>query len=128
VLPVLRSSVRLEREVLVRIDFAPVIKHPPRLRRARIFQEKPIGLRRDLLLPSLKARLLYDAQQNLFFVNLESLTLRARVMLDDIRNLAKQLIDLLCKKVFAIVSYDKFSFEAGLLDDYKKMVKYLTDH
>jgi len=38
---------------------------------------EPIGLRRDLLSIPLQERLLYDAQQNLFFVNPEDLTLKA---------------------------------------------------
>jgi propionate CoA-transferase len=121
-------GVDLERDILAQMDFAPVIKRPPRLMDARIFQEEPIGLRRDLLSIPLKERLLYDAQQNLFFVNLEGLTLKTRDMIDDIRNLAKQLIDPLGKKVFAIVNYDNFSIEPDLVDDYTEMVKYLMDH
>lgn len=121
-------GVDLDRDILAQMEFAPVIRRPPRLMDARIFREEPIGLRRDLLSIPLKERLLYDAQQNLFFVNLEGLTLKTRAMIDDIRDLAKQLIAPLGKKVFAIVNYDNFSIEPDLVDDYTEMVKYLMDH
>lgn len=49
-------------------------------------------------------------------------------MITDILNLAKQLIDPLGRKVFAIVNYDNFSIELRLVDDYTKMVEYLMDH
>lgn len=49
-------------------------------------------------------------------------------MIADILNLAKQLIDPLDRKVFPIVNDDNFSIELDLVDDYTKMVKYITDH
>jgi propionate CoA-transferase len=121
-------GIDLQRDILAQMDFAPVIKRPPRLMDARIFHDAPIGLRRDLLSIPLKQRLLYDAQQNLFFVNLEGLTLKSRDMIEDIRNFAAQLIGPLGKKVFAIVNYDNFSIEPDLVDEYTEMVKFLMDH
>jgi propionate CoA-transferase len=121
-------GIDLQRDILAQMDFAPVIKRPPRLMDARIFQDGPIGLRRDLLSIPLEQRLLYDAQQNLFFVNLEGLTLKSRDMIEDIRNRAAQLIGPLGRKVFAIVNYDNFSIEPDLVDAYTDMVKFLMDH
>jgi propionate CoA-transferase len=121
-------GIDLQRDILAQMDFAPVIKRPPRLMDARIFQDEPMGLRRDLLSIPIKQRLLYDAQQNLFFVNLEGLTLKSRDMIDDIRNLATTLIGPLGKKVFAIVNYDNFVIEPDLVDAYAEMVKFLMDH
>jgi propionate CoA-transferase len=121
-------GIDLERDILAQMDFAPVIKRSPRLMDARIFQEEPIGLRRDLLSIPLKQRLFYDAQQNLFFVNLEGLTLKNRDMIEDIRNLAAELIGPLGRKVFAIVNYDNFSIEPERVDEYIQMVKFLMDH
>jgi propionate CoA-transferase len=121
-------GIDLERDILAQMDFAPVIKRPPRLMDARIFQSEPIGLRHDLLSIPLKQRLLYDAQQNLFFVNLEGMTLKNRDTIDRIRSLAAELLDPLGKKVFAIVNYDNFSIEPELVDEYTEMVKFLMDH
>ncbi|MEI6598626.1 MAG: acyl CoA:acetate/3-ketoacid CoA transferase, partial [bacterium] len=38
----------LERDILAQMDFVPVIDSPPRLMDARIFQNRPMGLRDDL--------------------------------------------------------------------------------
>jgi propionate CoA-transferase len=121
-------GIDLERDILAQMDFAPVMKRPPRLMDSRIFQSEPIGLRHDLLSIPLKQRLLYDAQQNLFFVNLEGLTLKSRDTIERIRALTADLLDPLGKKVFAIVNYDNFSIEPELVDEYTEMVKFLMDH
>jgi propionate CoA-transferase len=121
-------GIDLDRDILAQMDFAPVIRHPPRLMDPRIFRSEPIGLRRDLLSVPLKQRLLYDAQQNLFFVNLEGMTIRSRDTVERIRSLVAELLDPLGKKVFAIVNYDNFSIEPELVDEYTEMVKFLMDH
>jgi propionate CoA-transferase len=121
-------GIDLDRDILAQMDFAPVIKHPPRLMDPRIFHPEPIGLRRDLLSIPLKQRLLYDAQQNLFFVNLEGVRVSSRDTIEQIRSLVAELLDPLGKKVFAIVNYDNFSIEPELVDEYTEMVKFLMDH
>jgi len=121
-------GIDLERDILAQMDFTPVIKRPPRLMDPRIFQPEPIGLRRDLLSIPLKQRLLYDAQQNLFFVNLEGLTLKNRETIERIRALVAEMVGPLGKKVFAIINYDNFSIEPELVDEYTEMVKFLMDH
>jgi propionate CoA-transferase len=121
-------GIDLDRDILAQMDFAPVIRQPPRLMDPRIFRPEPIGLRRDLLSIPLKQRLLYDAQQNLFFVNLEGVRVSRRDTIAQIRSLVAQLLDPLGKKVFAIVNYDNFSIEPELVDEYSEMVKFLMDH
>jgi propionate CoA-transferase len=121
-------GIDLDRDILAQMDFAPVIRQPPRLMDPRIFRTEPIGLRRDLLSVPLKQRLLYDAQQNLFFVNLEGVRVSSRDTIEQIRSLVAQLLDPLGKKVFAIVNYDNFSIEPELVDEYTEMVKFLMDH
>jgi propionate CoA-transferase len=121
-------GIDLDRDILAQMDFAPVIRQPPRLMDQRIFRPEPIGLRRDLLSVPLKQRLLYDAQQNLFFVNLEGVRVSSRDTIEQIRSLVAQLLDPLGKKVFAIVNYDNFSIEPELVDEYTEMVKFLMDH
>jgi propionate CoA-transferase len=90
--------------------------------------EEPIGLRCDLLSKPLKKGLLYDAQQNRSFINLEGLTLKTRGMIGDIRNQAQQLMHPHCIKLVAIVNHDNVGFELGLVDHYTEMVKCLTHH
>lgn len=120
-------GIDLDRDILAQMDFAPIIRQAPRLMDARIFQPEPMGLRRDLLAIPLKQRLLYDAQQNLFFVNLEGLRVSSRDTMEQIRTLVAQLLDPLGKKVYAVVNYDNFSIEPELVDEYSEMVKYLVD-
>jgi propionate CoA-transferase len=121
-------GIDLDRDILAQMDFAPVIKKPPRMMDPRIFRPEPIGLRRDLLSIPLRQRLLYDAQQNLFFVNLEGVKVSSQETIQQIRNLVAELLDPLGKKVFAIVNYDNFSIEPELVDEYTAMVKFLMDH
>ncbi|HEX9171973.1 MAG TPA: acyl CoA:acetate/3-ketoacid CoA transferase, partial [Telluria sp.] len=120
-------GIDLDRDILAQMDFAPIIRQAPRLMDARIFQPEPMGLRRDLLAIPLKQRLLYDAQQNLFFVNLEGVRVSSRDTIEQIRTLVAQLLDPLGKKVYAVVNYDNFSIEPDLVDEYSEMVKYLVD-
>jgi propionate CoA-transferase len=121
-------GIDLDRDILAQMDFAPVIKKPPRMMDPRIFRPEPIGLRRDLLSIPLRQRLLYDAQQNLFFVNLEGVKVSSQDTIAQIRNLVVELLDPLGRKVFAIVNYDNFSIEPELVDEYTAMVKFLMDH
>jgi propionate CoA-transferase len=121
-------GIDLNRDILAQMDFVPVIRQPPRLMDPRIFRPEPIGLRRDLLSIPLKQRLLYDAQQNLFFVNFEGVKVSNRDTIEQIRRLVTHLLDPLGKKVFAIVNYDNFSIEPELVDEYTEMVKFLMDH
>ena len=58
------------------MDFVPVMKAPPVLMDARIFVDAPMGLRHDLLDVPLERRLAHDAQQDVFFVDFEGLSVR----------------------------------------------------
>ena len=42
---------------------------------ARIFAAEPMGLKDDLLTMPLEARFAYDAERNIFFLNMEGLSL-----------------------------------------------------
>ena len=68
-------GVDLERDILARMDFRPIMERPPRLMDERIFRPEPMGLRRDLLGVTIEERLSYDPRENLFFVNFERLAI-----------------------------------------------------
>jgi propionate CoA-transferase len=53
-------GVDLEKDILARMDFEPVVKGQPQLMDARIFRAVPMGLKADLLTLTLDERLTYD--------------------------------------------------------------------
>jgi propionate CoA-transferase len=116
-------GVDLERDILAQMDFQPVIKQPPRLMDARIFQAEAMGLREDLLGVPLEERLVYDSRQNLFFVNFENLHVGNRDTIERIRALVAERLGSLGRRVFAIVNYDGFNLDPELADDYLAMVQ-----
>lgn len=65
-------GIDIEKDILQQMDFVPNIDDPC-LMDARIFQDKRMNLRSQLLDMPLKNRLVYDKQQNIVFVNLSGL-------------------------------------------------------
>ena len=68
-------GVDLEKDVLAHIGFEPIIRGEPKLMDARIFAAEPMGLKDDLLTMPLEARFAYDAERNIFFLNMEGMSL-----------------------------------------------------
>ena len=117
----------LDRHILARMDFRPIVREP-RLMDARIFLEEPMGLREQLLEVPLEQRLTYDADSNLFFVNFEGLSIRSATQINRIRALVAERVGSLGRRVNVIVNYENFSILPELLDDYSGMVRWVTDN
>jgi propionate CoA-transferase len=117
-------GVDIERDVLAHMDFKPLVREP-RPMDARLFRPEPIGLRQDLIELPLDQRFMYDAGQNLFFVNLEGLAIRSLEQIGEIERLVEEKTSTVPGKVYAIVNYDNFSILLELLDPYVDMVKRL---
>jgi propionate CoA-transferase len=66
-------GVDLERDVLGRMDFRPLISPQLATMDARLFDEPPLGLRLRLLEVPLAERLDYRAGANMLFINFEGL-------------------------------------------------------
>ena len=120
-------GVDLQRDILDRMDFVPVMKRPPALMDARIFADEPMGLRRDLLGVPLARRIAYDAQQGVLFLDFEGLVVRTPQDIAAIRDAVRMVLVPLGRKVDAVVNYDRFSIVPELVDDYVEMVKGLMD-
>ena len=120
-------GIDLERDVLARMAFAPVIRETPRLMDERIFRPEPIGLRELLLGIPLEQRFSYDPLEELFFVNFEGLSVRSAAEIARIRHMVAERLLPVGHKVYAIVNYDRFSILPELLDEYSAMVQNLTD-
>ena len=120
-------GVDLDRDILAKMDFRPLMPRPPRLMDARIFAAEPMGLRDLMLSIPLERRFVYDPATNHFFVNLERYAVRSE---DDVARIHAIVVDKLKdvgKRVYAIVNYDNFTIEPGLLDAYSAMVRGLMD-
>ncbi|MBK6336265.1 MAG: acyl CoA:acetate/3-ketoacid CoA transferase [Betaproteobacteria bacterium] len=120
-------GVDLERDILAQMEFRPVINGTPRLMDAAIFRDHPMGLRERLLQIPLPRRFAYDAEQNVFFINFERLSIRSRQDIDDVRREIERLLAPIGRRVYAIVNYDNFVIAPELIDPWTDMVKGLVD-
>jgi propionate CoA-transferase len=123
----LAPGVDIERDILARMEFRPIVRDP-RPMDARIFLPEPMGLREQLLEIPLEQRLSYDAEARQFFVNFEGYSVRSAAEIERIRALVADRLAPLGHKVAAIVNYDNFSILPELLDAYSEMVGWLTEH
>ena len=125
VLSEIAPGVDLQRDILDRMEFAPLMPTPPRLMDARIFNDAPMGIRHELLDRPLAERLSYNAEHNLFFVDFAGLSVRKAGDIAEIDAAVEAALAGIGHKVNAIVNYDRFSIAPELVDDYIAMVKAL---
>ena len=119
-------GVDLEKDVLAHIGFEPIIGCEPKLMDARIFAAGPMGLKDDLLTVPLEARFDYDAERNIFFLNMEGMSL---VSADDVEAIETEVgkrLAVIGKKVQMVVNYDNFYLDPALTDDYVSGVRRLA--
>jgi propionate CoA-transferase len=121
-------GVDLEKDILARMDFKPIIKDSPPLMDKRLFRSEPMGLKDDLLTLRLEDRLTYDPQENLFFVNFEGYSIQSSQDVQDVKAAVEQIVAPLTQKVYTIVNYDNFTILPDIVDDYTDMVKQLVDN
>jgi propionate CoA-transferase len=119
-------GVDIERDILARMQFEPVINGTPRPMDRRIFAQSAMGLREDLLRVPLPQRLFYDEQQNILFINFEGHSVRSLEDVEAIRTAVEQRVGPLQRKVFAIVNYENFSLRPEVVAAYSDMVRELT--
>lgn len=120
-------GVDLQKDVLDRMDFTPIVRDPLPLMDSRIFRPEPMGLKEDISAIGLEDRLTYSAPDNLFFVNFEGYKIRSHQEIDDVEQMVGSILSPLEKKVYTIVNYDNFSITSELLAPYTEMVKRLCD-
>lgn len=116
-------GVDLQKDILDRMDFVPIMKNPPALMDPRIFADGPMNLRAGMLEIPLSERLTLDVAQNLFFVNFEGLAIRTEEDIARILAAVEEALKPVTGKVSAVVNYDRFSIVPELVDAYVGMVK-----
>ncbi len=117
----------LENDVLAHIGFEPIIGGEPKLMDARIFAAGPMGLKDDLLTVPLEARFAYDAERNIFFLNMEGMSL---VSADEVQAIGTEVgtrLAAIGKKVQMVINYDNFYLDPALADDYKALIRSLAE-
>ncbi|MDP2007376.1 MAG: malonate decarboxylase subunit alpha [Rubrivivax sp.] len=117
----------LQRDVLGRMDFAPVIEREPTLMDAALFGAGPLGLRARLLLRPLDSRFTYDAATRTMFVNFERLHVRTADDVEAVRREVEGHLAPLGHKVYGVVNYDHFTLDPAVADDWAAMVRELVD-
>ena len=127
VLSEVAPGVDVQRDILAKMDFEPVMHGAPRLMDERIFREQPMQLRRQLLEVPLARRFSYDAEKNLFFINFEGLAVNSTAQLAAMREQVERHLAALGRQVFAIVNYDNFTIAPDVLDAYSEMVADLAE-
>lgn len=119
-------GIDVQRDILAKMDFEPMVRGTPRVMDARIFDDQPMQLRRQLLAIPLERRFSYDARQNLFFINFEGLAVNSRADVAAIEAQVDVHLAAVGKRVFVIVNYDNFTIMPDVLTMYSAMVQGLT--
>src|ERR1700736_4656796 len=120
-------GIDLERDVLAHVGFTPIIDGEPKLMDTRIFCDEPMGLKDDLLTVPLEARFTYDAGRNIFFLNLEGMSLNTDGEADAIAAEIEKRLAAVGKKVPVAVNYDNFYLAPDLADKYASVVRGLAE-
>jgi len=116
-------GVDIQKDILGKMSFAPIMKVEPRLMDERIFRDEPMNLRPGMVERPLPERLSYDAERNIFYVDFSGLSVRGEEDIERIRSAVETRLRSVGHKVYTIVNYDRFSISPELIDDYFGMVK-----
>ncbi len=120
-------GIDLQKDILDKMDFMPVMHAAPALMDSRIFREEAMKLRAEMLEIPLADRLWYEAGKNVLFLNFEGLSIRSQGDIERVRQAVVEKLAPLGHRVDAIVNYDRFSILPELVDDYIDMVKVLME-
>jgi len=115
-------GIDLERDILARMDFAPIVRAPIRMDE-RIFRPELMGLRADVLRLPLEARFNYDGEKNILFLNFEKLEVKRLEDVAAIRTQVCRICEPLGHKVYAVINYEGFVLERSVEDAYLEMVE-----
>jgi propionate CoA-transferase len=121
-------GIDLERDILAKMAFKPIISTPLRLMDAAIFRTEPMGLRDTMLRQPLESRFAYDAGQNTLFINFEGHTVKTKEGVEAIRTQVERHAQAQNRRMYAVVNYDNFSILPDVMDAYSDMVKDFNDH
>jgi propionate CoA-transferase len=119
-------GMNLKNDILAHIEFEPIMDRLPKLMDARIFRDEPMGLRDDLLSVPLDARFAYDEHRNIFFLNLEGVSIRTVEELTAAAGMIETRLAELGKGVNLVVNYDNFTLGSDLTDAFGAAIRAMS--
>ena len=120
-------GIDLERDVLARMDFAPIVASPLKTMDARIFDSEPMGLRAQLLEIPFDARFKYDPSRNTLFINFERFEVHSLETIEAIRRKVAEICAPLKRRVRAVVNYEGFVLDRDVEDAWADMVSEVVE-
>lgn len=117
-------GIDLETQVLALMEFTPVMRKPPKLMDGRIFRLRRMGIKDDLLNIPMADRFTYNAEENIFFINLENYYVKTSEEIQEMKKVVGSILEGLDRKVHTVANYDNFNVSPHLVDEYVEMVKY----
>jgi propionate CoA-transferase len=115
-------GIDLERDVLQRLSFRPLIDGPREMD-AAVFRNAQMRLRERMLDLHMEDRLSYDEQTNTVYMNYSGLRVRHSEDLQAIGDAVDALLSPLGKRVHSIVNYERFTCDDDVFDEYVELVK-----
>ncbi|MFT3805082.1 MAG: acyl CoA:acetate/3-ketoacid CoA transferase [Burkholderiaceae bacterium] len=115
-------GIDIQRDILDRMDFAPIVREP-RLMDARIFRDEPMGLREDILEIPFESRFSYDEERNILFVNFSKYKAKTKELIDHGKDIIASIVEPLGHKVYGVINYDGFEIDPDLEDYYLESVQ-----
>ena len=120
-------GIDLDKDVLAHVGFTPVVNAEPKLMDQRLFLDEPMGLKDDLLTVPLDARFTYDTDRNIFFINMEAMSVSTPAQAEAIVGEIEKRLTSVGKKVPVVVNYDNFYLAPDLADTYTAAVRSLSE-
>ena len=119
-------GIDLQRDILDRMDFAPIVR-APRQMDPRIFAHEPMGLRDEMLRIPFDARFAYDEERNTLFLNFSEESVKSQATIDRYCDKIRSIVEPLGHKVYAVINYDGWEIDRSLEDAYLDVVKKISD-
>lgn len=118
----LAPGIDLERDILQRLPFRPLIDGP-RSMDPTIFRNAPMRLRERMLDTNMADRLSYDEATNTVYMNYSGLRVRNLADLKAIGDAVDALLGPLGRRVHSVVNYERFTCDDDVFDEYVDLVK-----
>ena len=118
-------GVDLQRDILDRMDFVPLMKSVQPMD-ARLFQSEPMQLRKSLVGIAFDARFNFHAELNTLFINFEYFEVKTQQTVNAVADKVAQLLEPLQRRVHAVVNYEGFVLDREVEDIWAECVHQLV--
>ena len=118
-------GVDLQRDILDRMDFVPIMKSVQPMD-ARLFQIEPMQLRKSLVGVAFDARFSFSPELNTLFINFEYFEVKTLERVYAIEEKVERLLQPLQRRVHAVVNYEGFVLDREVEDAWAECVQRLV--